>query len=216
MHGLQVGNLRRIGPHTWIDGIGNLRRIGPHTWIGQITHEQVPEQIAFQEMLKTPEAAALEDALKQAGFLGAVSIDKEPLQKRAVKLDGIVRTCKQVPPALMQSYLAWRAQWNRYYNTDPPALNPLAMGAYARELKAHEIAFAEFLARFTEFCDVSSVEGPGGGAAGIPLGTIAIAGAVVFLGIAIVVASQIFGVTKGASGAIARGLERGTSSALEK
>lgn len=126
----------------------------------------IPELTAVSDAIAQAEGAGF-NPLDPAGLftISSVKNGKQALNRYVFQLDAVARTCRDLPPALVASYRAWRGQWDSFYNR---AIWPWTAANDNRQLAAHQAQAADFHDRLAEYCEVPDAPAaPGGGGGGI-------------------------------------------------
>lgn len=127
---------------------------------------------------------------------------KETMQAQVLSADRKVRSAIGLPDGLRTRYMSFRSAWQTYYLQTPGILT--ASQDFTR-FKSLQAEFGELVGELSSYVDMSDVPSPGS-APGFPVTTIAVVGGLVFLGIALVVASNVYGASKGISHAVGNAL----------
>lgn len=167
---------------------------------------------------QSPEMNALDDLatqLENAKLIDPTGLEtkRDNLEVKVLDADRRIRNAPNVPAALRAEYMAFRSEWEIFYRKELHILNA---PEDARKYKALEATFADLVARMTEYVDMGAPSGDGKNAWPVSLQTIAIVGALAFLGVAIVVASNVYGASKGIGTAVGNAVGGKASRALAK
>lgn len=176
--------------------------------IGQMTDPfgQSPEMNALDDMAAQLENAKLIDPT-------GLETKRDNLEQKVLDADRRIRTATAIPESLRRSYMAFRSDWEVFYRKELSIFNA---GEDSRRYKALEATFADLVAQMSEYTDMGAP--PTGPTSGWPISlqTIAIVGGLVFVGIAVVVASNVYGASKGIGTAVGNAVGGRASRALAK
>jgi hypothetical protein len=170
---------------------------------------------------QSPEMNALSDfatQLENAKLIDPTGLEteREALEVKVLDADRRIRACGGIPNSLRASYMSFRSDWEAFYRKDLPVVGlPGFASQDWQKFKALKATFGDLVAQMTAYCDMGAPDTPAGSWP-ISLGTIAIVGGLVFLGIAAVVASNVYGASKGIGTAVGNAVGGKASRALAK